>query len=85
MEFVSCTIDIMKVLKRIFRWTALTVLILVVGGLVIAWFVDSRQSDEELAEEFKSQRIQPTVHYYQLATGMLPALNRMKHPEPFDL
>ncbi|SOD97673.1 alpha/beta fold hydrolase [Spirosoma fluviale] len=59
----------MKLVKRILSWTALTVLILVVGGLVIAWFVDSRQSDKELADEFKGQRIQPTVHYYQVSSG----------------
>ncbi|WP_461147423.1 alpha/beta fold hydrolase [Spirosoma pulveris] len=70
----------MKVLKRIFRWTALTVLILVVGGLVIAWFVDSRQSDEELAEEFKNQRIQPTVHYYQVGNGHATGVKQNEAP-----
>lgn len=56
----------MKLFTRIFRWAILTILILAVGVLVVAWFVDSRQTDRELVEEFKEQTIRPAVHYYQV-------------------
>lgn len=57
----------MKLFTRIFRWSILTILVLAVGVLVAAWFVDSRQTDQELADEFKGQAIRPVVHYYQVA------------------
>lgn len=57
----------MKLFTRIFRWALLTLLVLTVGVLVAAWFVDSRQTDQELAEEFRGQSIRPVVHYYQVA------------------
>jgi len=56
----------MKLFTRIFRWAILTILILAIGVLVVAWFVDSRQTDQELAEEFKEQAIRPVVHYYKV-------------------
>jgi pimeloyl-ACP methyl ester carboxylesterase len=56
----------MKLVIQIFRWTVLTLLILTVGVIVVAWFVDSRQTDQELADEFKNQRIRPSVHYYHV-------------------
>ena len=56
----------MKLFTRIFRWTLFAIPILIVGVLVIAWFVDSRQTDKELVEEFHNQRIHPTVHYYHI-------------------
>ncbi|MCX6215338.1 alpha/beta hydrolase [Spirosoma sp.] len=70
----------MKLLKRILSWTALTIVILAVGGLIIAWFVDSRQSDQELAEEFKDQRIKPTVHYYRVGNGQATGVKRNEAP-----
>lgn len=56
----------MKRFLRILGWAFLTVFILAAGVVVAAWFVDSRQSDQELAEEFQGRRIHPTVHYYQV-------------------
>ena len=56
----------MKRLLRILRWTLLTFFILAVGVVVVAWFIDSRQTDQELAEEFRGQPIRPTVHYYHV-------------------
>ena len=56
----------MKRFLRVLGWALLTVCVLLVGTLVVAWFVDSRQTDGELAEEFQGQRIRPTVHYYQI-------------------
>lgn len=57
-------------MKRFFRplfWAFLTILLLAVGLLITAWFVDFRQSDRELAEEFSGQRIRPVVHRYRVA------------------
>lgn len=63
----------MKRFLRVFGWAFLTVCILTIGTLVVAWFVDSRQTDEELAEEFGRQPIRPTVHYYQVQeSGQAP-------------
>jgi pimeloyl-ACP methyl ester carboxylesterase len=56
----------MTLFLKIVRWSAFILLILVVGAVVIAWFVDSRQSDQELAHEFRNQRIQPSIHYYKV-------------------
>jgi pimeloyl-ACP methyl ester carboxylesterase len=56
----------MKLFTRIVRWFLLTVVLLAVGVLIAAWFVDARQTDAELAEEFKGQRIRPTIHYYHV-------------------
>lgn len=56
----------MKRFLKILRWSLLTLAVLAVAVVVIAWFVDSRQSDQELAEEFQGQRIRPSVHYYHV-------------------
>ena len=56
----------MKRFLRVMRWALLTVLILAISLLAVAWFVDSRQTDQELAEEFKGQSIRPAVHYYRV-------------------
>lgn len=56
----------MKRFLRILGWALLTVFILAAGVVIAAWFVDSRQSDQELAEEFQEQPIHPTVHYYRI-------------------
>ncbi|GAB2531925.1 alpha/beta fold hydrolase [Spirosoma aerophilum] len=56
----------MKLFLNVVRWSAFIVLILAVGAVVIAWFVDSRQSDQELAHEFRNQRIHPSIHYYRV-------------------
>ncbi|WP_461096123.1 alpha/beta fold hydrolase [Spirosoma luteolum] len=37
------------------------------GAVLVAWIVDFRQTDAELAHEFRGQRIRPVVHYYQVA------------------
>ncbi|QMW03871.1 alpha/beta fold hydrolase [Spirosoma foliorum] len=57
----------MKRFLKILRWALLTLLVLAAGIVVVAWFVDSRQTTEELAEEFEGQRIRPTVHSYQVS------------------
>ncbi|AUD03526.1 alpha/beta fold hydrolase [Spirosoma pollinicola] len=56
----------MKLFTQIFRWTIFTLLILAVGGVIAGWFVDSRQTDQELVDEFKDQRVHPVVHYYHV-------------------
>ena len=57
----------MKLFTQIVRWLLFTVLLLASSVLTVAWFVDARQTDAELAEEFKGQRIRPTVHYYHVS------------------
>lgn len=52
---------------RVLGWASLTVLILIIGTLIFAWFVDFRQTDEELTEEFQGQRVRPSIHRYQVA------------------
>ncbi|MFD2573241.1 alpha/beta fold hydrolase [Spirosoma soli] len=59
----------MKRFLLVLRWALLTLLVLGIGVLVVAWFVDFRQTDQELAEEFRGQRIRPEVHYYKIANG----------------
>ncbi|UFH54507.1 alpha/beta fold hydrolase [Spirosoma sp. KNUC1025] len=56
----------MTKILRVLRWALLTILILAVGVLAVAWFIDSRQTDQELADEFRGQRIRPEIHYYQV-------------------
>ena len=56
----------MKRFARILRWSLLTIVVLAAGVVVVAWFIDSRQTDQEITEEFQSQRIRPTVHSYHI-------------------
>ena len=56
----------MKRFLRVLRWAFFLLLLLAVGSMIVAWFVDFRQTDQELAEEFRGQPIQPTVHYYRV-------------------
>ncbi len=56
----------MKRFLHILGWALLTICILAIGTVAVAWFVDSRQTDKELAVEFQEQRLRPTVHYYQV-------------------
>ncbi len=55
----------MKIVVCVLRWTLVVALVALVGLLVFAWFVDFRQSDEQLAEEFQSEAVQPVVHRYR--------------------
>ena len=71
----------MKLFSRIFRWTVLTLLTVAVGAVIIAWFVDSRQTDQELVDEFKGQRIQPKVHYYQVGKPGTPESRTIRFME----
>ena len=56
----------MKLFTRIFYWFLFIVLLLTFGTLAVAWFIDFRQTDQELVEEFSGQRIKPVVHYYHV-------------------
>ncbi|MVM41502.1 alpha/beta fold hydrolase [Spirosoma sp. HMF3257] len=58
----------MKRFARILCWSLLTLFVLATGTVIVAWFVDSRQSNAELIEEFQGQRIRPTVHSYQIGS-----------------
>lgn len=63
----------MKRFFRIIGWSLLIVLGLTICVLGAAWFVDSRQTDQQLVDEFKGQRIRPAVHYYRIAGTASPA------------
>ena len=52
---------------RALRGALLILILITVGTLITAWFVDLRQTDQELAVEFQKQPIQPTVHRYRVA------------------
>jgi len=52
---------------RALRNALLVILFIVIGTLITAWFVDLRQTDQELTNEFRGQRVQPTVHRYKVA------------------
>lgn len=73
LQLYSHTTLPMKRFLLVLRWSLLTILVLAVGTLVVAWFIDFRQTDEELLAEFRGQRIQPTVHYYHVKLGNEPA------------
>ncbi|WP_080238820.1 alpha/beta fold hydrolase [Spirosoma rigui] len=57
----------MQTFLRVLRWTLLTLVVLAVGTVIVAWFVDQRQSDEQLVNEFRDQRIRPSIHRYRVA------------------
>ena len=59
---------IMKLFTRIFYWILFIIVLLTFGTLVVAWFIDFRQTDQEIAQEFRGQRIQPKVHYYRVGS-----------------
>lgn len=52
---------------RALRSALLVILVITFGTLITAWFVDLRQSDQELTLEFQGQRSRPTVHRYRVA------------------
>ena len=54
----------MKRFGRVVSVVLLTLCGLVIGLLALAWFVEFRQSDAELTQEFNEQLIQPVVHRY---------------------
>lgn len=59
----------MKRFLRILSWALLTTFVLAIGILVAAWFIDFRQTDEELVAEFRNQRIRPSIHHYRISDG----------------
>ncbi len=52
---------------RVLSWTLLALIVLITGTLIVAWFVDFRQTDGELTDEFREQRVRPSIHRYQIA------------------
>ena len=87
MDAVATRNIVMNRFVRIIFWSLLIVAGLAIGILGAGWFVDSRQTDEQLAEEFKGQRIQPKVHYYHVAgkPGEKPRTIRfIETPVPAD-
>ncbi|GAA4395108.1 hypothetical protein GCM10023187_01620 [Nibrella viscosa] len=41
-------------------------LVLVVIGLIGIWFIDYRQSDEEIRDEYRHQPVKPSIHRYRV-------------------
>lgn len=59
-------------MKRFIRtagWSLSILFILTAATLVVGWFVDFRQSDDELAAEFDGQRVHPVIHRYRVRDG----------------
>lgn len=70
---------------RALRWALLVLLLITIGTLITAWFVDLRQTDQELVREFEGQRIQPTVHRYRAANpagGPVRTIRFIETPRP---
>ncbi|RCR70431.1 alpha/beta fold hydrolase [Larkinella punicea] len=56
----------MKLFLRVLRWTLLIIVIVCAGLLTAAHWVESRDSDEELAETFRNNPVQTEVHRYKI-------------------
>jgi pimeloyl-ACP methyl ester carboxylesterase len=52
---------------RVLKWTLLIAVIAAIGTVVVAWFIELRQTDQELADEFRGQHIRPVIHRYRVA------------------
>ena len=52
---------------RALRWALLIILLITIGTLITAWFVDLRQTDQELIAEFKGQPVLPVIYRYRVA------------------
>ncbi|AQG78391.1 alpha/beta fold hydrolase [Spirosoma montaniterrae] len=61
---------------RALRWALFTILIVSVGLVVTAWFVNFRQTDQELADEFRDQLVQPAIQRYTVNDRTLSATPR---------
>lgn len=72
----------MKRFLTVLRWAIAAVLLVAIGTLLVAWFIDFRQTDRELAEEFRHQRIHPVIHRYRVKDheGRLRTIRFMETP-----
>lgn len=72
----------MKRFLRVVGWALLTLFVLALGTLGVAWFVDFRQTDQELAEEFTNQTVRPVIHRYRVtdADGSIRTIRFMETP-----
>ncbi len=70
---------------RALRSALLVILGIVIGTLITAWFVDMRQTDQELMDEFRAERIHPIVHRYRVtdpAGGLPRTIRFIETPSP---
>ncbi|MGV3559146.1 alpha/beta fold hydrolase [Larkinella arboricola] len=58
----------MKLLLRVLRWAFIIIGVLFVGLLTAAHWVESRDSDAEIAENFRDAPVQPVVRRYTVAS-----------------
>ncbi|WP_128544606.1 alpha/beta fold hydrolase [Larkinella soli] len=56
----------MKSFLRALRWAFIVILILLAGLLAGAHWFDFRQSDADIAEEFRDEPVKPVVHRYRV-------------------
>ncbi|MFC5409089.1 alpha/beta fold hydrolase [Larkinella bovis] len=56
----------MKLFLRILRWAIVVIVVVATGLLVAAHWVESRDSDEEIAEDFRDAPVRPVVHRYRV-------------------
>ncbi|GAB3934822.1 alpha/beta fold hydrolase [Larkinella terrae] len=57
----------MKLFLRILRWALIVIVVVFAGLLTAAHWVESRDSDEEIAESFQNERVKAVVHRYKIA------------------
>lgn len=62
----SVVIKSMKSFFRALRWALLVILVLFVGLLTAAHWIESRDSDAEIAERFRDAPVHPIVQRYQM-------------------
>ncbi|GAB3892928.1 hypothetical protein GCM10028803_06440 [Larkinella knui] len=56
----------MKLFLRVLRWAFIVIVVLFAGLLTAAHWVKSRDSDEEIAENFRHERVKAVVHRYKI-------------------
>lgn len=56
----------MKLFLRVLRWAFIVIVVLFIGLLTAAHWIESRDSDAEIAEEFRDAPVHPTVHRYKV-------------------
>ncbi|MGA0558189.1 alpha/beta fold hydrolase [Larkinella sp. VNQ87] len=54
----------MRLFLRVLRWAFIVILVVFAGLLTAAHWIESRDSDAELAEKFRDAPVQPVIHRY---------------------
>lgn len=56
----------MKLFWRVLRWALIIIFVVFAGLLTAAHWVESRDSDEEIARNFRDAPVQPVIHRYKV-------------------